>query len=92
MISKQLVELMGGEVGIESQVGRGTTFWFTLKLGGNVQEAAETAESMGPAEAMRALRVLAVESDPRYRKILADQWETRLAPSSTIVDVPERWM
>jgi CheY-like chemotaxis protein len=31
-ISKQLVELMGGEMGVQSQLGQGSTFWFTVRL------------------------------------------------------------
>jgi len=31
-ISKQLSKLMGGEIGVESQVDRGSTFWFTIRL------------------------------------------------------------
>jgi two-component system sensor histidine kinase/response regulator len=33
VVSKQLVELMGGEIGVQSAPGEGTTFWFTTPVG-----------------------------------------------------------
>ena len=35
VVSKQLVELMGGEIGVQSAPGEGTTFWFTTPVGLN---------------------------------------------------------
>jgi len=47
-ISKRLTELMGGEIGLESRVGEGSTFWVTLPL-----PAAKT-ERIGASEPLRA--------------------------------------
>ena len=42
-ISKRLVGLMGGEIGVESQPGRGSRFWFTVRLERMPDEAAAAA-------------------------------------------------
>ncbi len=48
-ISKQLAELMGGEIGVTSQVGVGSEFWFTVPLGRPAQAKSLTQEGVKPA-------------------------------------------
>jgi len=83
-ISKQLVELMGGQIGIESVVGQGTTFWFTVKL-----PAVSDRAATGPAEALRAVKLLAVENDPIQRAILTEQLDGMMSPQSIVVSAEE---
>ncbi len=59
-IAKQLVELMGGEIGLASEPGEGSIFWFILPLE-KQQEMPHPVE--GPSS-LRKIRVLVVSSDP----------------------------
>jgi PAS domain S-box-containing protein len=46
-ICKQLTELMGGRIGVESELGRGSTFWFILTLAKQPQEEQTAAPAAG---------------------------------------------
>src|SRR3546814_122037 len=63
-ILKQLVELMGGTIGIDSIEGKGSTFWFTVTLpeGEPVVEAQRPEAVEGPAT-RRLLRILVAEDN-----------------------------
>lgn len=68
-ISKQLVELMGGAIGVESRVGEGATFWFTLTL----PVLADTEPVPPPPLGLQGLRVLVVDDNPTNRAVLLER-------------------
>lgn len=68
-ISKSLAELMGGSVGVSSEYGKGSNFWFTVRLKKGV--AAPSAQPDAPLE-VRGRRVLVVDDNEHARLVLAD--------------------
>ncbi len=69
-ISKQLVELMGGSIGVESHFGEGSIFRFDVPLASGESTAVVPPASL---HALRGRRVILVEDNPTNRSILEMQ-------------------
>ncbi len=69
-ISKQLALLMGGEVGAESDLGRGSEFWFTARF--EKQPALSSLIPVLPPD-LRGARALVVDDNPTHREVLVAQ-------------------
>ncbi len=69
VISKQLVELMGGHIGVDSEPGRGSSFWFTSRFE-NCPAAAAAPERPPQLQRMRALFV---DDSATTRKALTER-------------------
>ncbi len=77
VVSKRLVELMGGEIGVESTVGVGSVFWIELNVAAEPQAVAGADESLAPIQARvqhgAALRTLLYVEDNRANMQLVEQ-------------------
>jgi two-component system, sensor histidine kinase and response regulator len=80
-ISARLVELMGGTISVDSDVGRGSTFSFTMRLGLQPETAARPLRQ--DAARLKGMRVLIVDDNATNRRLL-EVWLTKwgLAPVS----------
>ena len=82
-ISKQLVELMGGEIGVDSALGRGSTFWFTVALDPAVgTDRLPPTRKGNPA----GLSVLVVDDNATNRDILVQMLRSWGVGTSSAAD------
>ena len=72
-ISKRLAEMMGGEIWVESEQGRGSTFSFTANFG---LGEAKAGKQYKPVSELRGMRVLVVDDNATSRAILQEMLES----------------
>ncbi len=68
-IARQLVQAHGGDIGVQSAVGRGSTFWFEMDVGLAQAPQPQVAEGLGAAS--RALRILVAEDNRTNQMVIA---------------------
>lgn len=79
-ISKQLAILMDGEVGVETEVGKGSVFWFTAKLGINELSEKEYVASNASEESLASVagaRILLVEDNELNQQVAVELLQDR---------------
>jgi CheY-like chemotaxis protein/anti-sigma regulatory factor (Ser/Thr protein kinase) len=86
VIARRLVESMGGEIGVESEPDRGSTFWFTAALEIQAEGAAQNRALVSTA--MRGQRMLVVDDNATNRRVacaLLRSWGFRVEESESPV-------
>lgn len=76
-ITQRLVEMMGGELKVASQLGQGTTFWFALQL--------EEVSNLVPVSEMQTPVIIGYQGERRRILLIDDRWENRSVMQNLLV-------
>jgi two-component system sensor histidine kinase/response regulator len=86
-ISKELVVLMGGEIGVDSTVGEGTRFWFTV--GYDSPRSTPSTAPISEPSLLKGRRVIVVDDTILNRRAIAGQLEASGIDATTLADPAE---
>ncbi len=76
-ISRQLIELMGGTIGVVSELGAGATFWFEVTLEAGPEPSTQAADLEVAATPVGTGRLLLVEDTPANQEVAKAVLEAR---------------
>ncbi len=82
-ICRQLVELMQGEIGVESAIDHGTRFWFTA----NLQKQPDILSEVTPLSSLEGVRICCVDDNATNRELLAQHTKS-WGMNACIVETP----